>query len=392
MTSLMPANTAPAVTYDKSELELAMSRAKISLMTNYATIFFAHVMLRLAHVFNDKYPTAATNGRTVMYNTGFYMGCTPAERIGLILHETLHCLFYHFIRMGDRDPRLWNMAADYVINLIIVDAGCVLPAGALLDSRFRGLTVEEVYDILHREQPGGNPDHDDLMPPDTGGEDGDPEKLQSEMDNIVCEAAVATQKHSAEAWGAVPADIRRHIDEIMKPTVKWNQLFQPWMDKQYRGNNKTYRKINRRFSKSSLILPTRYRKILRTGAIISDVSGSVSEEQWRAWSSEAWFVLKNFTFEKIWFGQFDTKFHVASVTNEQEFLKIPFTGGGGTDPTPAIEWCQQEQPDWVVIFTDGYFEDLQTTLNMPVIWIVHGNDDWQAPFGKKLKYELPEVA
>jgi predicted metal-dependent peptidase len=366
----------------QEELDKALTRAKIALMSNIKTVFFSHVMLRMEHVFDADIPTAATDGRKVMYNPDFFMGLSKGERVGLVLHEVLHPAFLNMQRQGERDPQRFNAACDYANNLIIVDAGIKLPEGGLLDEKYRDMRAEEIYDLLPVDV---KPDHDDLKL-----QQGDPDEFAEEMDQILIDAAIATQKKGEDAWGSVPESLRRHIDTLLKPTVKWNVILRPWMRRVNKGNKKTYRRINRRFS-DEIIRPTYESDALKTGAIISDVSGSVSQEQWQAWTSEAWHVLKTNRFEKIWFGQFDCEFTVEAVKNEKEFLAIPFTGGGGTNPTPALKWCLKERPDWVVIFTDGYFRDIELRLPMPVVWVVHGNDDWRQPFGKKIIYELPTL-
>ncbi|RYD61691.1 MAG: hypothetical protein EOP83_16450, partial [Verrucomicrobiaceae bacterium] len=36
-------------------------------------------------------------------------------------HEILHCIYDHLGRRGGRDPKLLNMAQDYVINYTLVE-------------------------------------------------------------------------------------------------------------------------------------------------------------------------------------------------------------------------------------------------------------------------------
>lgn len=61
----------------------------------------------------------------------------------------LHAALRHTDRIGRRDPYLFNVACDYVINgwLIEMQVGA-MPAGALHDAALAGLTAEEVYDRI----------------------------------------------------------------------------------------------------------------------------------------------------------------------------------------------------------------------------------------------------
>jgi predicted metal-dependent peptidase len=48
----------------------------------------------------------------------------------------LHCALGHQCRRGQRDPELWNEAADLAINPILIGNGFTLPAGALIEPEF----------------------------------------------------------------------------------------------------------------------------------------------------------------------------------------------------------------------------------------------------------------
>jgi predicted metal-dependent peptidase len=37
-------------------------------------------------------------------------------------HEVLHCVYDHFGRRGDRDPKIWNIANDFCVNADLVEA------------------------------------------------------------------------------------------------------------------------------------------------------------------------------------------------------------------------------------------------------------------------------
>jgi predicted metal-dependent peptidase len=58
----------------------------------------------------------------------------------------------HHTRRGGRNPRRWNMACDYAINPMLLDAGLTLPKDVLLDNRFRGMSAERIYNLLEEEE------------------------------------------------------------------------------------------------------------------------------------------------------------------------------------------------------------------------------------------------
>ena len=75
----------------------------------------------------ERMTTAAVDGRRLWYNPEFIKTLTPDELKFLVGHEVLHCVYNHLYRRFDRDPKIYNMAADYVINAILKEAGFVLP-------------------------------------------------------------------------------------------------------------------------------------------------------------------------------------------------------------------------------------------------------------------------
>ena len=103
-------------------------------------------------------------------------GCSDPELIGLLAHEVMHPAMQHHTRRGDRDPALWNDAADYAINPILTEAGFTLPGDMLNDPEYRGMTAEQIYDALNQPHGGGDErtkDQDDDRTGDAGQENGE---------------------------------------------------------------------------------------------------------------------------------------------------------------------------------------------------------------------------
>lgn len=127
-----------------------MSKIKVKLLHQFP--FFGSLGLRLEYRENPNIPTARTNGTWVEYNPAFFAGMSDPERRGVVVHEIAHCAFLHMFRRGSRDLRLWNEAADYAINPMVLAAGLALPKGVLLDARFKGMGAEQIYAILLQEK------------------------------------------------------------------------------------------------------------------------------------------------------------------------------------------------------------------------------------------------
>jgi predicted metal-dependent peptidase len=82
-------------------------------------------------------PTAYTDGVNKKYGAGFMARCTGPQLNGLVMHENGHVFFRHVThhkRLFRENPKLTNIAADFVVNDMIVlyeDKDIELPPGAL---------------------------------------------------------------------------------------------------------------------------------------------------------------------------------------------------------------------------------------------------------------------
>ena len=67
----------------------------------------------------------------------------------ILAHEFLHAALRHDVRREERNPILWNVACDYVINgwLLEMNVG-QMPETALYDEHFKGMSAESIYDVL----------------------------------------------------------------------------------------------------------------------------------------------------------------------------------------------------------------------------------------------------
>jgi predicted metal-dependent peptidase len=100
--------------------------------------FFGQLAVRLkVQDATEWLPTAATDGRRFMFNRDFVDSLNDDMLDFLVGHEVLHCVFDHMQARGDRKPQLYNAAADYNINMTLVEQNIGMTAGNLVfDSMF----------------------------------------------------------------------------------------------------------------------------------------------------------------------------------------------------------------------------------------------------------------
>ena len=131
---------------DKSEKKIITARSKLM----KGNIGMASMLLSLDLVeASDRCDTMATDGKRIYWNRSFVDNLTEEEIQGVLVHEACHVIWEHPLRRGNRHPKIWNIATDYVINAWLhFDLRFVLPQGGLIDRQYRGMSANEVYRIL----------------------------------------------------------------------------------------------------------------------------------------------------------------------------------------------------------------------------------------------------
>jgi predicted metal-dependent peptidase len=123
--------------------------------------------------------------------------------------------------------------------------------------------------------------------------------------------------------------------------------------------------------------------------IAIDTSGSVTDTDFNRFVSEIHGIFKMMKPEKINLIQFDKSIKsVTKIKNLTELSKVKFTGRGGTDIVPVLDYANEHKPQLLLIFTDGefYFNDTSTKVN--TVWLINNNKRFKSTFGKTIHYEI----
>lgn len=372
--------------------QLALDKAKIALMKREDTAFFTSVCFSLRHKIDFSCSTAATDGLTIYFNPRFFLSLSVAEQLFLLIHESLHVALMHMVRGIGKDHEVMNMAADHVINLMLIARGFTMPAMGLADPRFTGMSTEDVYKILMAEKAAqmqlpANPMGGDILPMPS---DRPEEVIQAEIENIVIQAAIRSAQEGDKP-GTIPGVIQILLDKLLVPKLPWQRILQKYLT-QYAKDDYSWRKPNRRYF-PAVHLPSLYSERLASLAIAVDTSGSVSDAEFQHMVSEISSIFKMMKPNFITLIQFDTRVHtVTQVKSIRELLACKFSGRGGTMVQEVMEWAETNKPDLLVIFTDGGFRHPHQTyprlVQKHTLWLIHNNPNFSAPFGKKVHYEI----
>lgn len=372
--------------------------------------FFGQLATRMTLTNADAWcSTAATDGRKFYYNSEFVFKMPLKQLEFLVGHEILHAVYDHMGRRGDRMPRLSNIAADYCVNQDLVEQRIgekisVVPI--LFDAKFKGWSYEEVYDYLYENSDKIDISQlekmilDDHLEEDgDGGGDDDDEgngkpKLSKEEAQAIRDEIKGAVIAAAQAAGAgnLPAGVKRLLKDITAPVIGWKELLQQQITSVIK-NDYTFNRPNRRGWHIDAILPG-----LKPGEMIDiciamDQSGSISEEDSKAFLGEIRGIMEAFDEYKITLWCFDTEvYNVKTYTSDniEDIENYEPMGGGGTDFEVNWEFMKQEdiEPKKFIMFTDGMpFDSWGDENYCETVWIIKGNPGCEPPWGVWAHYE-----
>ncbi|MFS8104426.1 hypothetical protein LFM09_45700 [Lentzea alba] len=168
----------------------------------------------------------------------------------VLAHEMLHAALRHCDRVGGRDPYLWNIAADFVVNGWLVEMGVgSAPEGVLHDPELRGLSAESVYDriavdlrryrkLMTLRGKGG----DLLGEPLRGPAD------VTDLDEFYRRALLTGLSYHTSSRGLLPAGLVEEIRALEHPPLSWDAQLARWFEEFVPAVEKrrTYARASRR--------------------------------------------------------------------------------------------------------------------------------------------------
>jgi len=356
--------------------------------------FFGRLALklrpRLAREGEGVDTAAVSQDGTLVANAEFVKSLTDPQLCFVVAHEVLHPAMLYFDRMQGRIPKLWNMAHDYAINLIIkhmADVNIELISDCLCDDKYRDWSAEEIYDDLLKDavlvtfaQGGGCPtDGSGGMPGKGKGNDPTKDPLNGDGRNDLADSddgkkanngdkaaknrldtdwkisiVAAAQAHEqTKGRGSLPGSLRRLVDEITNPKVDWREQLQRWVGENGRLQDYTYARPSRRSESVGQYLPSLKKYGFAPVTVMVDTSGSIGDRMLKEGLSEIHGVC-----EDLGIGVramiIDAALHSDVEVSDVHELAEHLAGGGGSNFIPAFDKLQQEGYDGVVIaFTDG---------------------------------------
>jgi predicted metal-dependent peptidase len=380
--------------------DLRIQKARTTLLLDHP--FFGTLLFRLGGRPSSSIATMATDGVSLFYNPEFVDTLNAAELAGVLAHEVMHPALQHHTRRGDRNPARWNMACDYAINPMLLDAGLTLPEDVLIDSRFRGMSAERIYNLIEEDErredssgqsesqtgngssaPKGDSVQNDeagneaqapstpggvgqvLDAPEPGGESGPSVSEQAREWQIAVEQAEMV----AKVAGKLPGGAVRALETSQAAKVDWRELLRrAWSDTT--PSDYSWTRPNRRHVWAGLYLPGITSEGVGEIAIAVDCSGSVGPRQLGLFEAEIRSILAGQRPRLVHVLYFDAAVKKVETYQAGQPVSLSPVGGGGTDFRPCFDWLAEQAiiPQTLVFLTDlcGAFPSEAPTY--PVIW------------------------
>ena len=395
--------------------------ARIGLLLRHP--FFGNMATRLKIVAADEWlGTAAVDGRNLYYNTQFFNAMNNKEIEFVVAHEILHMVFDHIGRREDRNPMIYNISADYIVNNTLVrDRIGTIPSivQCYQDFKYEGWTSEEVYDDVYEEAKKNGEEYlkqlgemlDEHLDADGDGGESDGDMSEDINGNSTSKSQPKYSKEEAKqikdeikenmisaaqsaGAGNVPGAVARMIKELTEPKMNWREIIRQSIQSTIRSDY-TFSRPSRKGQMSGAILPSMDFEQTIDVAVCIDMSGSIGEVQGKDFLGEVKGIMEEFPDYNIKVWCFDTQ-----VYNEDDFaandgkdlLDYELMGGGGTDF--MANWTYMKEQDYVpkklIMFTDGYAWDSWGDPDYcDTVFVIHSNRDknLEGPFGTSVHYD-----
>lgn len=426
--------------------EIELKRAHITLMRSKPTAMYAGIMMMgKSEIVDNPNITAYTDGVNKIYGREFFNSPavkTPAKKRGLVLHENLHVALKHVPRgkrMFKENPQLAGMAADFVVNDIIVNIKDTLangeklvelPDGGLYDPMFHNWAFPDVYEYLKKKckNPKKPPEGDGRCKNPTGGDGTNPnpsgdgkqnngkERVEVEVGGKTYTSDEILDEHDASGYeeataeelkkvndeidkalreggllaGRLGANIPRVISDLLEPKVDWREALRDFVQSSIKGKDEyTWRKMNRRQMANDIYVPSVEDETIGEVVVAIDTSGSIGSQQLTEFATELASICATCSPERVRVLWWDTKVHGEQIfTDNYENIAhlLKPMGGGGTIAGCVSEYllANKVNAECVVMFTDGYVEStVNWQISTPTLWLVTSRDGFVPPAGGK---------
>lgn len=295
----------------------------------------------------------------------------------VMAHELLHVGLRHHARREGRDPYLWNVACDYVINgwLVEMGIGSMPRIGVLYDPEFKNESAESLYDRIVNDlrrfrklRTLRGKGMCDIIDPSV--DDWWRTRAGMELDEFYRRClAQGLIYHEQYGRGLLPAGLIEEIRALSVPPIPWDVELAQWFDRFFPPieKHRSYARPSRRQSATPDIPRPRYvvnplDDPARTFGVVLDTSGSMDRHLLaKALGAIASYsAARDVPAARVVFCD-AAPYDAGYMSPDDIASRVRVKGRGGTVLQPAINLLERAddfpKTGPILIITDGWIED-----------------------------------
>ena len=348
----------------------------------------------------------------IYFNPIIFLQLNIKQMESTIKHEIHHVLSMRLIRAKELKGKFSTLAINLAMDIVVNQYLNNLPPYAITlkgvnlkyelnlepynTFEYYAENIQNVLNVLEEDDEG---EEDDSWGEEDNGFD--PETthdLWDEYDDIDEKMLKDfTEKFISNAEkGVIPVYLEGMIATLRKSKgeLPWNLYLKKLMGTVESNKKKTITRRNRR-QPNRLDLRGELRNHKAEIAVAIDISGSISDEEFKQAIKEVLAIVKNYNHE-ITIIECDKEVKRAYKAKNINDIKERCSSGGGTRFTPVFEYANSKNINLLIYFTDGKGEDrLQIKpRGYKVLWVISGRGDklsLKEPYGAIKKLSKVEV-
>ena len=391
-----------------TDLPRTVTQARIKLMLDEPYLASAVARFPLVNAAGmDWCNTMAVDGYYIYVNPDFCKTLSTPEITFVLAHEVMHCVLGHIDRRGQREPTMWNYAIDYATNLMLVEMGLKMPEIGLIDSKFIGMTAEDIYEEISKNipQPSGGDGSRGSAGMSSDGRGWDlhvaPDDMRGQSVRAVDFPSAEerkrmrisiTQSMGRKGRGVFAGMMESEIHQAQGGQVPWRTLLSRFFTGLRRDD---YRLMppNKKHVWRGIYLPSIGSPGPSHIVLAVDTSGSMSDDDLADIMGEI-DKLRSATQCRLTLIQCDADIQKVEEFDEYSgtsFARYRVLGRGGTSFKPVFKWINDQAAkgiyhfDTLIYLTDGYGDFPDKPPSYPVLWIMTKNSRTDTPFGEVIK-------
>lgn len=347
----------------------------------------------------------------IYFNPIIFLQLNIKQMESTIKHEIHHILSLHLIRAKELKGKFSTLAINLAMDIVVNQYLNNLPPYAIT---LKGINLkyelnlepyntfeyyaENIQNVLNVLEESDEGELDDSWEDNSGY---NPEKTHDiwdeyeELDEKMLKEFTEKFVSNAEK-GKLPIYLEGMISALKnsKGELPWNLYLKKLMGTVESNKKKTIARRNRR-QPNRLDLRGELRNHKAEIAVAIDISGSISDEEFKQAVKEVLAIVKNYNHE-ITIIECDNEVKRAYKVKSIRDIKERCSAGGGTKFTPAIEYANNKNINLLIYFTDGKGEEKLGVIprGYRTLWVISGRGDTislKEPYGAVKKLSKVEV-